>query len=35
MYSDNLGIESDCDWGIPIVDSDLNLPESYMSVYDE
>jgi len=19
MYSDNLGIETDCDWGIPIV----------------
>jgi len=34
MFSDNLGIESDCDWGIPIVGDDSELPESY-AVYDQ
>jgi len=39
MYSENLGIETDCDFGIPIVDGTENMPfpESYKTtvVYDE
>jgi len=34
MYVDNLGIETDCDFGIPIVESDMELPQAYSAVFD-
>jgi len=31
MYSENLGIETDCDWGVPVVASE-EMPESYTAI---
>ena len=33
MGSDNLGIETDCDWGVPIVSNSttFDLPEAYIA----
>jgi hypothetical protein len=35
MHEDNLGIETDCDWGVPILgnntNSEMKLPESYIA----
>jgi len=36
MYVDNLGIETDCDYGVPIISTeDMELPETFSAVFDK